>query len=50
MVPAPESNRRRSRDISTRTEQLLRFREGTQVPEPMIVIFIIYNTSGNLLF
>jgi hypothetical protein len=50
MVPAPESNRRRVRDISMRIEQLLRFTEGTQVPEPMMVIFMIYGTLGHRFF
>ncbi|MCK4485984.1 MAG: hypothetical protein KAU38_04380 [Desulfobacterales bacterium] len=44
MVPAPESKRSRLWAISIKTEQLLLFKEGTHVPEPSILIFMIYST------
>jgi hypothetical protein len=41
MVPAPESKRSTALSISIKIEQELRFKEGTQVPEPSMVIFMI---------
>jgi hypothetical protein len=40
MVPGPESNNNRELPICIRTEQELRFSDGTQVPEPNIVTFM----------
>jgi hypothetical protein len=38
MVPGPESNSSFCLPISSRVELALRLREGTQVPEPMMVM------------
>jgi len=38
-----KSKRSRLWAISIKTEQLLLFKEGTHVPEPSIVIFMIYS-------
>jgi hypothetical protein len=37
MVPGPESNKSRRFFIFIRTEHELRFKDGTQVPEPKMV-------------
>jgi hypothetical protein len=40
MVPGPESNNSRELPICIRTEHELRCSDGTQVPDPSMVIFI----------
>ena len=40
MVPGPESNNNFEAPTCIRTEHELRFRDGTQVPEPKIVTFM----------
>ncbi len=50
IVPIPKSNRSALWAILIRTEQLLRFKEGTLVPEPSMVIFMIYRTFGLQFF
>ena len=41
MVPAPESNNTRAVSTLMSRAQLLRFKEGTHVPDPKMVIFIL---------
>ena len=61
IVPGPESKRSRVLSVSIKTEQALLFKEGTQVPEPSMVIFMISlreaqhgshvdESSGDILF
>jgi hypothetical protein len=42
IVPAPVSNIAFSAPFSINTEQELRLKDGTHVPDPKIVIFIFY--------
>jgi len=41
MLPGPESKSSRVEPTSMRAAQLLRFKEGTQVPEPIIVADVV---------
>jgi hypothetical protein len=42
MVPAPESKSRRLLPTLTRAEQVLLSKDGTQVPDPNILIFMVF--------